>query len=106
MEITPQEFKDVLNTPEEIILLDCRTTPERELACIEPSIHVPMTDIKSSLQELLEHADKTVVVHCHHGVRSLQVTQFLRNEGFDKAVSLAGGIDRWSLEIDQSVPRY
>ena len=78
MEITPQEFKDVLNAPEEIILLDCRTTPERELACIEPSIHVPMTDIKSSLQELLEHADKIVVVHCHHGVRSLQVTQFLQ----------------------------
>ncbi len=106
MEITPQEFQDCLAASEDVILLDCRTVPERELARIEPSIHVPMTDIKSALQDLLEHADKTVVVHCHHGVRSLQVTNFLRNEGFEKAVSLAGGIDRWSLEIDTSIPRY
>jgi rhodanese-related sulfurtransferase len=46
------------------------------------------------------------VVHCHHGGRSLRVTQWLRNQGFAKVSSLSGGIDEWSLKIDSSVPRY
>jgi rhodanese-related sulfurtransferase len=46
------------------------------------------------------------VVHCHHGGRSLRVAHWLREQGFANAQSMAGGIDRWSQEIDPSVPRY
>ena len=56
--------------------------------------------------ELEEHLEDPIVVMCHHGVRSLQVVAFLREAGFLDARSLAGGIDRWSLEIDGTVPRY
>jgi rhodanese-related sulfurtransferase len=45
-------------------------------------------------------------VHCHHGGRSLRVTQFLRQRGFAQAQNMAGGIDAWSLRIDPTVPRY
>jgi rhodanese-related sulfurtransferase len=47
-----------------------------------------------------------VVVHCHHGGRSMQVTRWLRQQGFAKAQSMAGGIDAWAAEIDTSLPRY
>lgn len=106
LEITPVELRTRRQDGENIVVLDCRTITEREIACIEHSIHTPFGEIQSMLQELLEHAEKTVVVHCHHGMRSLQATQFLREEGFSNAYSLAGGIDRWSLEIDNSIPRY
>ena len=50
--------------------------------------------------------DAHIVVVCHHGARSLSVTAWLRREGFDRAQSMAGGIDQWSREIDSSVPIY
>ncbi|MEM6366009.1 MAG: rhodanese-like domain-containing protein, partial [Planctomycetota bacterium] len=46
------------------------------------------------------------VVHCHHGGRSMQVTQFLRQKGFSHVQNMAGGIESWSLEVDSAVPRY
>ena len=106
LEITPVELRARCQNGENIVVLDCRTNVERDIACIEHSIHTPFGELQSMLQDLLEHAEKTVVVHCHHGIRSLQATEFLRSEGFSNAYSLAGGIDRWSLEIDTSIPRY
>ena len=87
-------------------VIDCRESTEVAVAAIAGTIHIPMGDTKSRLPELEEHADDVVVVHCHHGVRSLQVVAFLRESGFESAVSLAGGIDRWSEEIDRTIPRY
>ncbi len=50
--------------------------------------------------------ERQVVVYCHHGVRSLNTVAWLRRQGIENAVSLAGGIDRWSMEVDPGVPRY
>jgi rhodanese-related sulfurtransferase len=55
-------------------------------------------------QELDPH--EHIVVYCHHGVRSMNVTSWLRQQGFEKAQSLAGGIDRWAREIDPTIPKY
>lgn len=105
-EITPSEFVARRKRGDDVVLFDCRTEEERAIATIPTSIHTPLSDLKSMLQDLLVHADQTVVVHCHHGVRSLQATLFLRTEGFDDAYSLEGGIDRWSTDVDTTVPRY
>ena len=58
------------------------------------------------IDELNDARDATVVVYCHHGRRSMMVTKALREQGFDRAVSMQGGIDAWSVEIDPSIPRY
>jgi rhodanese-related sulfurtransferase len=50
--------------------------------------------------------DQHLLVLCHHGARSLSVAAWLRNQGFDKAQSVAGGIDAWSRQIDPTIPRY
>lgn len=65
-----------------------------------------MSRLAEYLDELAPFRDCPVAVHCHHGGRSLKVAVWLRNQGFAQAQSMAGGIDRWSLEIEPSVPRY
>ncbi len=103
-ELTPEELKQKLDGKEEIVLLDVREPWERSTACIEPSLHIPMGDIPARVQELDPEA--AIVVYCHHGVRSLNVTAWLRQQGFEDVRSLRGGINRWSKTIDPKVPTY
>jgi len=103
-EITPQELKQRHERNEEFVILDVREPWERETARITPSLHIPMGDLPARVQEL--DPEQHIVVYCHHGVRSLSVTDWLRKQGYDKVQSVSGGIERWSLEIDPKVPRY
>lgn len=88
------------------VLIDCREPDEHATAHIAGAHLVPMSEIADRLDELQPHQQKAVVVHCHHGGRSLRVTRWLREQGFAKAQSMAGGIDQWSQEIDPTVSRY
>jgi rhodanese-related sulfurtransferase len=65
---------------------------------------IPLRSLPERFAEIPR--DRDVVLHCHHGVRSLTALQFLRAQGYERVTSLAGGIEAWSLEIDPSVPRY
>jgi rhodanese-related sulfurtransferase len=103
-EITPRELKQRLERKEEILIVDVREPWERQTASITPSQHLPMADVPSRFQEL--DPDQHIVVYCHHGVRSLSVTDWLRKQGYEKAQSMSGGIDQWSLDIDPKVSRY
>jgi rhodanese-related sulfurtransferase len=67
---------------------------------------IPLPELDERAEELEAFRGRPVVVYCHHGVRSLQVVNWLREQGVEACQSMAGGIDRWSLEIDPSVPRY
>jgi rhodanese-related sulfurtransferase len=88
------------------LVLDCRTAEEYAIAKIEGSVLIPMQELAERLSELEPWRDSPIIVHCHHGVRSLRVTHFLREKGFSQAQSMKGGIDAWSVEVDPSVPRY
>ena len=105
-EIAPRDLHRRREAGEAIVLIDCRTETERLLAKIDGSIHVPMQSISIHLDALRVHETAVVVVHCHHGVRSLQVTQLLRKAGFDDVRSLAGGIHLWASDIDRSIAIY
>jgi rhodanese-related sulfurtransferase len=106
-EISPADLARSLREGEPLVLLDCRETWEHSAARIEPSENIPMNTIPANLNRIESLAEgKPLVVYCHHGVRSLNTVVWLRRQGLDQAVSLSGGIDRWSLEIDPSVPRY
>ncbi len=85
------------------LLVDCREPDEHALVHIAEAQLVP---IKTRLAELEPYRDARIAVHCHHGGRSLRVARWLREQGFALAQSMAGGIDRWSLEIDPTLPRY
>lgn len=92
----------------EIRLLDCREPGEYATARIAESPLIPMREIPARLAEVERLADNAgaVVVYCHHGVRSLNVASWLRQQGLENVQSMAGGIDHWSAVIDPSVPRY
>jgi rhodanese-related sulfurtransferase len=103
-EITPQELHQLQQSTEPPTLLDVREPWERQTASITGSQHIPMADVPARMQEL--DPDKHIVVYCHHGSRSLSVTDWLRKQGYENVQSMAGGIDRWSAEIDAKIPRY
>ena len=105
MDIHIHDVRQLL-ADEAIVLVDCREDSERETACIAGSLHLPMSRWAEVVSELDKHTGRRLVVHCHHGVRSLRVTQWLRENGFPDAQSMAGGIDAWSQSIDPTVPQY
>ena len=105
-EITPQDFATLLKSAApKPVLVDVRELWEFNTAHIENSLLMPMGDVPSRAHAELD-PDAPIVVLCHHGQRSLSVAMWLRNQGFDHAQSLAGGIDAWSRLIDPTIPRY
>jgi rhodanese-related sulfurtransferase len=107
LEITPRDVKQRLDAGEKLALIDVREPGEFQLARIAGAELIPMRTVPGELQRLDALADETsLIVFCHHGVRSLNVVQWLREQGVTGCQSMAGGIDRWSLEIDPAVPRY
>jgi rhodanese-related sulfurtransferase len=105
-EITPREVRDRRQAGTGPIVLDVRTAQERTTACIAASVHVPLAELESRIEELREYEGQEICTLCHHGVRSLRAAAALRRAGFDHVRSMAGGIHLWSVDIDPSVPIY
>ena len=104
-EITAEAYLLQRSNPEPPLLLDVREPWEVQTASLPGALLMPMGEVTSRAHTELD-PDQPIVVLCHHGQRSLSVTMWLRNQGFDHAQSLAGGIDAWSRTIDPTVPRY
>lgn len=103
MEIDNQKIFKWIKDKKAFHFLDVRRDDERSTVSLG-GIHIPLHELEIRFEELPR--DKTpIIVYCHHGVRSLHATQFLKYHGYD-ALSLRGGIDAWSVEIDPSVSRY
>ncbi len=106
LEVDVQSVKSMMDKAADFLLLDCRELDEFNHVHIAGSTFIPMGQIPSRIDELHAHRNQRIVVHCHHGGRSLQVAHWLRGQGFDHVQSMTGGIDAWSLEIDPKLPRY
>jgi rhodanese-related sulfurtransferase len=104
-EITPEEVKRKLDADEKFVLLDVRELWEFETSRIDGARLIPMGDVPSRAHQELD-PEEPIVVLCHHGVRSMNVTVWLRQQGFEKAQSMRGGIDAWSRRVDGKVPMY
>ena len=106
VEVAPSEVKRMLDAKADFLLLDCREVDEHGKVHIPQATLLPMSELAGRLGDLERHRDGRVVVHCHHGGRSLRVANWLRQQGFAGAQSMSGGIDQWAIEIDPSLPRY
>jgi len=105
LELSVEETKRLLDTqPERVLLIDVREPHELEICRIAGAEPIPMRRIPEHVGSLPK--DRHLLIHCHHGGRSLRVTEYLRAHGYDAVSNVAGGIDAWSLAIDPSVPRY
>jgi rhodanese-related sulfurtransferase len=111
-DIAPRELAERLARGDPLTLLDVREPVERTFCSITvpdrvPDLHVPVGDVPMHLDMIRTAAGEgTVVVYCHHGVRSRMVADWLRVQGISGLLNLAGGIDAWSTEVDPQTPRY
>jgi rhodanese-related sulfurtransferase len=103
-EVSPTETANLMRE-NKIRLIDVREPWEFETAHITGSVLMPMGDVPARAHQELD-PDEHLVVLCHHGMRSMNVTVWLRNQGFEKVQSLRGGIDAWTDEVDPAVSRY
>ena len=104
-EISVEDVKRKLDAGESFMLLDVREPWEFETAQIPGAKLMPMGDVPSRAHQELD-PEEHIVVMCHHGVRSMNVTVWLRQQGFENAQSMRGGIDAWLRNVDEKVPKY
>lgn len=104
--IRATDLKRKMDRKEDLVLVDVREPFEYEIAHIPGSILIPMSQFQQREAELDRFKGKDVVVHCHVGARSLQVTSYLRRKGFAKVRNLTGGIRAWANEVDPDTPQY
>ena len=102
--ITVSELKARMDKGDKIFLLDVREPHEYSLAKIDGSVLIPLGQVPHSLKQLDPSSE--IVAYCHKGMRSADAVGFLLQQGFANVKNLIGGIEAWSIEIDQSVPRY
>src|SRR5438046_5532736 len=102
-QITPEQLKEELTSPNPPLVLDVREQSEYETANIG-GVLIPVGEIPKRYREL--DAGREIIVHCHHGGRSQRAAEFLSARGFTNVKNLAGGIDAWSVRVDPKVPRY
>lgn len=111
-ELAARAIRDQLAAGAPMALLDVREPAERAFASIPTppgvvDLFVPMREVSSRVDEIREAlAHGSIVVYCHHGVRSMAVARWLASQGLGPIVNLGGGIDAWSIEVDPNVPRY
>jgi len=110
--IAARGLADRLARGDPLAVLDVREPHERACCAIRLTpetidLHVPMNGVPARLDEVrTASAARTLVVYCHHGVRSRMVAEWLAAQGVPDVVNLEGGIDEWSLAVAADVPRY
>ncbi len=103
-ELTVEEFQKLKNSTNKILIIDVREEWEFNIAHIPDSIRLHEGNFQEIVQQTQSMPD--VIVVCHHGMRSMNATLYLREHGVPQAKSLTGGIDAYSLRIDSRIPRY
>jgi len=90
--------------PGDFELIDVRENWEWDIARLPGARLIPLGTLPNALGQI--DRSREVIVYCHHGIRSAMAADLLREAGFARPRSLAGGIARWSEEIDSRVPTY
>jgi rhodanese-related sulfurtransferase len=103
-EIDTQTLKERLDGENPPAVLDVREPWEIDIVSIGGALTIPLGEITRRVDELPR--DRSIAVICHHGGRSAQATAWLRNQGFDRATNVAGGIDAWARNVDPTLSRY
>lgn len=102
--ITVQELKQKIDQGEKVVLIDVREPWEYNIAKIEGAQLIPLGTLSAEFKKLDPKSE--IVIHCKMGMRSMDATQFLLQQGFTNVKNLTGGIIAWSQHIDPSIPIY
>ena len=102
--ISPKQFAERISQGGQYRFLDVREPFEYAIAFVEGAEQTPLSSFMEWIDSL--KTDEEIVVMCHHGVRSANLCMFLISNGFENVSNLEGGIDLWSIEVDEMIPRY
>jgi rhodanese-related sulfurtransferase len=105
IEISCQDVAALQQQGENFTLIDCREPAEAEICRIDAATLIPMGEIAEKVDQL-GAKDQRIVIHCHKGGRSYRVAAWLRQQGFEHAQSMAGGIEQWAEEIEPGMAKY
>lgn len=105
-EIEPRDAKAWIASDRPPRIIDCREPDEFAHCRIDGAELLPVSQWPALALRALTDPAQPILVYCHHGIRSMRAAHFLEARGFADVRSLAGGIERWSTEVDPSVPRY
>ena len=104
LEVTVEATRDLMTSDPGLVLLDVREADEVAICRMGATHHIPLGQLGERWEELPK--DRRILVHCHHGGRSLRATRFLRSKGLGAVSNVAGGIEAWACRIDPRVARY
>ncbi len=105
VQLQPESLQAAIAAGEEVVLLDVREAHEVAFVALPGVIHIPLGQLMGRAERELD-PEAHIVCICHHGIRSMQATMFLRSRDFDRVQNLVGGMDLWSQRIDPTLPRY
>lgn len=105
-QITPRDLAQQISNGRDVCLIDVRQPWENAIATLPGCQLIPMGELPYRTTEIKTTVDQPLVLFCHHGIRSLSAGEYLERIGFQNVLSLAGGIDAWSCEVDPTIPRY
>ncbi|MCE0523325.1 MAG: sulfurtransferase [Methylacidiphilales bacterium] len=105
MNITPTELKARLERGETLRLIDVREPDEWAVARLPEAELIPLGQFQQRATDELS-PDETLVLYCHHGMRSSRAQGYLKARGYANVLNLAGGIDAWALQVDPAMKRY
>jgi rhodanese-related sulfurtransferase len=103
-EISTTEAVILRDKNKDAVFLDVREHSELAICRIEGALHIPMGEVPERHEALPR--DAPLIVLCHHGMRSLNVVQYLETKGFKNAINLAGGIHAWAVDVDPGMKQY
>jgi adenylyltransferase/sulfurtransferase len=103
-DISVETLKKMRDRKDEFVFVDVRNPDEFQICAIDGTVKLPLPELPQRFKELPK--DKLIVLHCHHGGRSLRALKFLQTQGYKQLKNLAGGIDAWAERIEPDMPRY
>ena len=104
--ISPREAKALIDSGRPVRLIDCREPDEYAICKIDQAELLPFSTFFHDYSGRLHNKNETIVIYCHHGMRSLSAAESLSQLGYANVRSLAGGIEAWAQEIDPGLPQY
>ena len=105
MTITPPELKARLDRGESFRLIDVREAEEWAVARLPQAELIPLSEFQRRAVEELS-PDESIVLYCHHGIRSSRAQDYLKAQGYASVLNLTGGIDAWALQVEPTMKRY
>lgn len=105
MQISVSALKELMDTGEPVVLIDCREKDEHDFCSIPGAGLIPLSEFENRAGKELGKHDR-IFIHCHHGGRSMRACEYLVSQGFQNVTNVGGGIDAWSQQVDPKVPRY